>query len=124
MSEEKETRKITDESIVNDNSLRTYKVLNGDKVVAYFEREATPMDKPARIERAEIVEPPHYFGEWVDKTEEYIKAHEKEAKHKKREPVFPSDLKAARDEELRKAQEQLARLLAEQEKKYGGREHE
>lgn len=101
--------------VVNDNSIKSYKVLDGDKVVKYYERAPHPQDKPVIIEHGDIISKPIYFGEWLDKTEEYKAKLEQRAKDKKAGIVSRSGRvrtrEEIREEELRKAQKLLAELL-------------
>lgn len=101
--------------VVNDNSIKSYKVLDGDKVVKYYERAPHPQDKPAIVEHSDIIAKPIYLGEWLDKTEEYKAKLEQRAKDKKAGIVSRSGRvrtrEEIREEELRKAQNLLAELL-------------
>lgn len=101
--------------IANDNSIKSYKVLDGNKVVKYYERTPHPQDKPVVIEHGDIIAKPIYLGEWLDKTEEYKAKLEQRAKDKKAGIVSSSGRvrtqKEIREEELRKAQSLLAELL-------------
>ena len=101
--------------VVNDNSIKSYKVLDGDKVVKYYERAPHPQDKPVVIERGDITAKPIYLGEWLDKTEEYKAKLEQRAKDKKAGIVSRSGRvrtrEEIREEELRKAQKLLAELF-------------
>lgn len=58
--------------VANDNYLRTYKKLEGDKVVAYYERIPTAQDQTPVFNHGELVIKPVYLGEWQDKTAEYL----------------------------------------------------
>ena len=58
--------------IINNTSIKSYKVMDKDKVIYYYERVETPLDKPAKVEQTTIIEKPMFFGKWVDKTQEYI----------------------------------------------------
>ena len=101
--------------VVNDNSIKSYKVLDGDKVVKYYERASHPQDKPVVIEHGDIIAKPIYLGEWLDKTEEYLAKLEQRAKDKKAGIVSRSGRvrtrEEIREEELGKAQNLLAELL-------------
>lgn len=101
--------------VVNDNFIKSYKVLDGDKVVKYYERAPHPQDKPVVIEHGDIITKPVYLGEWLDKTEEYKAKLEQRAKDKKAGIVSRSGhvrtREEIREEELRKAQKLLAELL-------------
>lgn len=101
--------------VVNDNFIKSYKILEGDKVVKYYERAPHPQDKPAVVEHGSIITKPIYLGEWLDKTEEYQAKLEQLAKDKKAGIVDRSGRvrtqKEIREEELRKAQNLLAELL-------------
>lgn len=67
---------VNNGEVFEDTSIKVYKKLDEGKVIAYFEREATTLDKPAVIERGTIVQKPQYYGVWQDKTDEYNKAQE------------------------------------------------
>lgn len=101
--------------VANNNSIKSYKVLDGDKVVKYYERAPHPQDKPVIIEHGDIITKPIYLGEWLDKTEEYQAKLEQRAKDKKAGIVSRSGRvrtqEEIREEELRKAQNLLAELL-------------
>lgn len=101
--------------VANDNFIKSYKVLDGDKVVKYYERAPHPQDKPVVIEHGDIITKPIYLGEWLDKTEEYKAKLEQRAKDKKAGIVSRSGRvrtrEEIREEELRTAQKLLAELL-------------
>lgn len=101
--------------VANDNFIKSYKILEGDKVVKYYERAPHPQDKPVVIEHGDIIAKPIYLGEWLDKTEEYKAKLEQRAKDKKAGIVSRSGRvrtrEEIREEELRKAQNLLAELL-------------
>lgn len=101
--------------VANDNFIKSYKVLDGDKVVKYYERASHPQDKPVVIEHGDIISKPIYLGEWLDKTEEYKAKLEQRAKDKKAGIVNRSGRvrtrEEIREEELKKAQKLLAELF-------------
>lgn len=101
--------------VANDTCIKSYKVLDGDKVVKYYERAPHPQDKPAIVAHGSIIIKPIYLGEWLDKTEEYQAKLEQLAKDKKAGIVDRSGRvrtqKEIREEELKKAQNLLAELL-------------
>lgn len=101
--------------VANDIFIKSYKVLDGDKVVKYYERAPHPQDQPVVIEHGDIITKPMYFGEWLDKTEEYQAKLEQLAKDKKSNIVSRSGRvrtrEEIREEELKKAQNLLAELL-------------
>ena len=96
------------EVVKNDQTIRTYKLLDGDKVVAYFEREDTPNDVSAKIENTLIISPPTFYGEWKDKTEEYLSTHQDKKQNRSGRARTVEEI---RKEELLKAQRMLAELL-------------
>lgn len=110
------------EEIGHDTSLKSYLVMNGDKVEAYYERVSTCFDKPAVIVQATLVEKPIFLGRWEDKTEEYIETHKKKKAQKKAQKKDNLDASsksrpaADRTEELRRAEELLRKLQA----RFGG----
>ena len=102
--------------VANDTCIKSYKVLEGDKVVQYYERAPHPQDQPAVVvAHGSIIIKPIYLGKWLDKTEEYQAKLEQLAKDKKADIVDRSGRvrtqKEIREEELRKAQNLLAELL-------------
>lgn len=105
--------------VANDNFIKSYKILEGDKVVKYYERAPHPQDKPAVIEHGDIITKPVYLGEWRDQTDAYLKAQEEKRaqlqKDKKAGIVDRSGRartqKEIKEEELRAAQRLLAELL-------------
>lgn len=101
--------------VANDNSIKSYKILDENKVVKYYERAPHPQDKPVVIEHGDIITKPMYFGEWLDKTEEYKVKLEQRAKDKKAGIVSRSGRvrtrEEIREEELKKAQKLLAELF-------------
>lgn len=112
--------------VFEDTSIKTYKKLNGDKVIAYFVRQDSPLDKPAVVERGSVVKKPQYFGIWEDKTEEYLakqKAKKEQLKKDKQAGIVSSsgrhftereiERNEARKRELEKAKELLAQLMAD-----------
>lgn len=115
-----ETRTIPME-IKNDKSLKKYKLVKAgtDEIIACFERIDNPNDIPAKIVNHEVIIEPEFFGEWVDKTDEYIELERqkaeklKEAKAAKR--VSRSATNATnrdnKEEELLRAQELLNKLI-------------
>lgn len=101
--------------VANDNSIKSYKILDENKVVKYYERAPHPQDKLVVIEHGDIITKPMYFGEWLDKTEEYKVKLEQRAKDKKAGIVNRSGRvrtrEEIREEELKKAQKLLAELF-------------
>ena len=106
------------EEIAHDTSLKSYLVMNGEKVEAYYERASTPFDKPAKVVQTIIVEKPIFCGKWEDKTEEYIEEHKKKkAKQKDNLNASSEDSPAAdKAKELRKMEE----LLRQLKERFGG----
>lgn len=71
-------------NIEKDNSIRIYKKLNENgEVVNYFEREVSPFDKLAVIKQGIIIDKPEYYGEWTDKTEDYLRKEAEKLQAKK-----------------------------------------
>lgn len=101
--------------VANDNFIKSYKILEENKVIKYYERAPHPQDKPVVIEHGDIISKPIYLGEWLDKTEEYKAKLEQRAKDKKAGIVSRSGRvrtrEEIREEELRKAQKLLAELF-------------
>lgn len=103
------------EEIARDISLKSYLVMNGERVEAYYERVSTPLDKPAKVVQTNIVEKPTFLGKWEDKTDEYVEAHKKK-KAKKKDASSEDRPAVDRAEELRRAEELLRQLQA----RFGG----
>ena len=105
--------------VANDTCIKSYKILDGDKVVKYYERAPHPQDKPAVVAHGSIIIKPIYLGEWLDQTDAYLKVQEEKRaqlqKDKKAGIVDRSGRvrtqKEIKEEELRKAQNLLAELL-------------
>lgn len=116
--EEKKFNNIPD-SVYYDNTIKSYKILDKDKVEKYYERNKSPQDKPAVIEHGDIITKPIYLGEWQDQTDAYLKAQEEKRaqlqKDKKAGIVDRSGRvrtkEEIREEELKAAQRLLAELL-------------
>lgn len=104
--------------VANDNYIKVYKVMDGDKVAKYFERQDTPRDQKAIYENGELKVKPVFLGEWQDKTEQYLAEQETkraQLKEDKKKGIVNSSGRARtreeiREEELRNAQRLLAEL--------------
>lgn len=95
--------------VAKDMSIKSYKVMEGDKVVGYYERATTKLDKPAKVEQGSVIEKPVFLGRWEDKTEEYLAEHP-EGKKVNRSARARTE-EEIKHEELLKAQRMLAELL-------------
>lgn len=84
MVEEKKFSDIPD-SVYYDNTIKSYKILDSERVARYYEREASPQDKPANIVKTELIDKPMFYGEWQDKTAEYLEALERKKELLKKE---------------------------------------
>lgn len=82
--------------VANDNYLKSYKIMSGDKVAKYFERKEDPRDQKPVVERCEVIVKPMFHGEWEDKTEEYLK---REKERKAKANAEKRALKAAKEAE-------------------------
>lgn len=97
--------------VANDNYLKSYKIMTGDKVAKYFERKEDSRDQKPVVERGEIIVKPIFHGEWEDKTEEYLK---REKERRAKANAEKRALKAAKeaeeqDEEQDKEQQDVNR---------------
>lgn len=84
MVKEKKFSDIPD-SVYYDNTIKSYKILDSERVARYYEREASPQDKPANIVKTELIDKPIFYGEWQDKTAEYLEALERKKELLKKE---------------------------------------
>lgn len=126
MVKEKKFSDIPD-SVYYDNTIKSYKILDSEHVTRYYEREASPQDKPANIVKTELIDKPMFYGEWQDKTAEYLEALERKKELLKKEKSInrgaisainrelnrPGTHRTKEDiiaEELAKARELLAEL--------------
>lgn len=104
--------------VANDNYIKVYKVLDGDKVAKYFERQDTPRDQKPVYENGELKVKPVFLGEWRDKTEQYLaeqEAKKAQLKEDKKKGIVNRSGRARtreeiKEEELRNAQRLLAEL--------------
>lgn len=91
--------KITNQipiEVANDNYLKSYKIMSGDKVAKYFERKEDQRDQKPVVERGEVIVKPMFHGEWEDKTEEYLK---REKERRAKANAEKRALKAAKEAE-------------------------
>lgn len=84
MVEEKKFSDIPN-NVYYDNTIKSYKILDSEHVTRYYEREASPQDKPANIVKTELIDKPMFYGEWQDKTAEYLEALERKKELFKKE---------------------------------------
>lgn len=82
--------------VANDNYLKSYKIMSGDKVAKYFERKEDQRDQKPVVERGEVIVKPMFHGEWEDKTEEYLK---REKERRAKANAEKRALKAAKEAE-------------------------
>ena len=90
--------------VANNNYLKSYKIMSGDKVAKYFERKEDPRDQKPVVERGEVIVKPVFHGEWEDKTEEYLK---REKEQRAKANAEKRALKAAKEAEEEQDEEQI-----------------
>lgn len=99
MVKEKKFSDIPD-NVYYDNTIKSYKILDSEHVTRYYEREASPQDKPANIVKTELIDKPMFYGEWQDKTAEYLEALERKKELLKKEKLINREAISAINREL------------------------